>query len=147
MINPITRWLIIGLVISAAAAIGLLSYQNQGLRGDNALITLERNTANAKVKAQQTVIATLETSANTNESSHARLIKQLGNTKNMLVRHEQTIRTLEQENEQLKMWSNTRLPDPVIRLRQRPALTGSAAYQDWLSARDAMPVTGEQPAK
>lgn len=146
MINPITRWLIIGLIITATAAVGLLAYQNKGLRGDNNLLTVERNNAVTQVKSQQKIIATLEENAKANERSHSRLLANIAGTKNLITKHEQTIRTLEQENEQLKIWSNTRLPDAVISLRRRPAITGGESYRNWLSERDTLPVTGIKPA-
>lgn len=145
MMNPITRWLIIGLIISGTAAVGLFAYQNQGLRADKKLLDTQLTDANTKVKAQAEVITTLETAAKANEKAHETLLAKIATTKNLLTKHEQTIRTLEQQNEALKIWSNTRLPDPVIRLRQRPALTGSENYQSWLFERDALPITGIQP--
>lgn len=146
MMNPITRWLIIGLIISGTAAVGLFAYQNQGLRADKKLLDTQLTDANTKVKAQAEAITTLETAAKANEKAHTTLLAKISTTKNLLTKHEQTIRTLEQQNEALKTWSNTRLPDPVIRLRQRPALTGSENYQSWLSERDALPITGIQSA-
>ena len=50
---------------------------------------------------------------------------------------------LERENADIKRWADARLPDPVIRLHQRPAISGAAAYRKWLSDRDAMPVTSQ----
>lgn len=146
MMNPITRWLIIGLIISSTAAVGLFAYQNQGLRADKKLLDTQLTDANTKVKAQAEAISTLETAAKDNEKAHETLLAKISTTKNLLTKHEQTIRTLEQQNEALKTWSNTRLPDPVIRLRQHPAITGSENYQSWLSERDALPITGIQPA-
>lgn len=146
MINPITRWLIIGLILVSIVAVGILSYQNQGLNGSNKLLNEQLGTANTKVSAQQTIIETLELTQKQNEKAHAALLGNIATTKNLLTKHEQTIRTLEQENETLKTWSNTRLPDPVIVMRRREAITGSEAYRNWLSSRDAMPITGNQPA-
>lgn len=49
-----------------------------------------------------------------------------------------TIEDLHRENETLRDWAAARLPDAVIRLRKRPAVTGAAAYYE--SVRDAKPV-------
>lgn len=141
----IKTWLIVSLVVAALIAVGTLTYQNQSLTGDNQLLTLERNAAKAQVNAQHEIITQITTREKENQAAHSNLISQLSTTKNLLTKHEQTIRTLEQENEQIKTWSNTRLPDPVISLRQHPTFTGSQDYRNWLSERDALPITSLQP--
>ena len=54
------------------------------------------------------------------------------------------IQELQHENDQLREWASTRLPDAVIRLRKRPAVTGADAYHQ--SVRDPSPLhaTGER---
>jgi LysB family phage lysis regulatory protein len=146
MINPITRWLIIGLILVSTAAVGILYIQKQGLEGDNHLLKEQLGTANTKVKSQLSIISELEQNQKDNEKAHSELLGKIAVTKNLLTKHEQTIRNLEQQNEQLKIWSNTRLPNPVIILRRRPAISGSQAYQDWLYERDAMSAAANQPA-
>lgn len=146
MISTLKFKLVIGLLIGMAVLLGIFAYQNQGLRGDNKLLNTQLTEAKDELKAQQAVITELETTAKQHAQAQQTLLSRLSTTKHLLTKHEQTIRTLEQENETLKIWSNTRLPDPVIRLRQRPALAGSEAYQNWLSERDALPITGSQPA-
>ncbi|QPL45002.1 LysB family phage lysis regulatory protein [Halomonas sp. A40-4] len=53
-----------------------------------------------------------------------------------------TIEELQRENQALRAWAGTRLPDAVIRLRKRPAVTGAGAYHQ--SVRDSQPL---QPAR
>ena len=55
------------------------------------------------------------------------------------------MRKLEQDNDEIRMWAGTRLPDPVMRMHQRPALSGAAGYRKWLSSRDTMPTAGQRP--
>lgn len=38
----------------------------------------------------------------------------------------------------LRRWADTPLPADIIRMRERPTLTGGAAYRQWLSASDAV---------
>lgn len=64
-----------------------------------------------------------------------------------LAKRERTIEELKRENDDLRKWADQPLPDAARRLRDRPALTGAAAYRDWLSGRGAVPVTGDQPAQ
>ncbi len=146
MISTLKFKVILGFIFILLVLLGIAAYQNQGLRGANKLLDTQLTSALTKVKTQAEVITTLEAAAKANEKAHETLLAKISTTKNLLTKHEQTIRTLEQQNEALKTWSNTRLPDPVIRLRQHPAITGSESYQSWLSERDALPITGIQPA-
>ncbi|PWC10932.1 hypothetical protein B4923_15585 [Brenneria roseae subsp. americana] len=56
------------------------------------------------------------------------------------------IERLKRENQELKRWADTLLPADIVRLRQRPALSGGNAYRKWLSEADAVPVPGVEPA-
>lgn len=62
-----------------------------------------------------------------------------------LAKRERTIEELKRENSELREWATQLLPDAARRLRERPAITGAAAYRDWLSGRGAMPPAGDQP--
>lgn len=64
-----------------------------------------------------------------------------------LANRERTIEELKRENEELRNWADQPLPDAARRLRERPALTGSAAYRDWLSGRGAVRAAGDQPTQ
>jgi len=52
---------------------------------------------------------------------------------------QRTIEELKRGNDELRRWADADLPDPVIRLRQRPALTGGKSYREWLSANHPVP--------
>lgn len=58
---------------------------------------------------------------------------------NRLVR----IQELQHENDQLHEWADTRLPNGVIRLRERPAVTGADAYRQSLPDAAALHAPGE----
>ena len=64
-----------------------------------------------------------------------------------LAKRERTIKELKLENDELRKWADQPLPDAARRLRERPALTGAAAYRDWLSGRGAVPVAGDKPSQ
>ena len=49
---------------------------------------------------------------------------------------------LKNENPEIRNWADAVLPDPIARLRERPALTGSAAYAEFLRTRDAVQPAG-----
>jgi len=62
-----------------------------------------------------------------------------------LAKRERTIEELKRENSELRDWATQLLPDAARRLRERPAITGAAAYRDWLSGRGAVPPASDQP--
>ena len=64
-----------------------------------------------------------------------------------LAKRARTIEELKLENDELRDWAAQPLPDAARRLRERPTLTGAAAYRDWLSGRGAVPTTSDQPAR
>lgn len=64
-----------------------------------------------------------------------------------LAKRERTIEELKRENDELRNWADQPLPDAARRLRERPALTGAAAYRDWLSGRAAVRAASDQPTQ
>lgn len=62
-----------------------------------------------------------------------------------LAARQRTIEELKRENAELRLWADQPLPDAARRMRQRPAITGAAAYRDWLSGRGALHPVGDQP--
>lgn len=57
------------------------------------------------------------------------------------------IQELEDENADLKAWAGQPLPAAARRLRQRPVLTGAAAYREWLSSGNALPAAVGRPTQ
>lgn len=64
-----------------------------------------------------------------------------------LAKRERTIEELKRENDELRNWADQPLPDAARRLRERPALTGAAAYRDWLSGRNTVRPASDQPTQ
>lgn len=64
-----------------------------------------------------------------------------------LANRERTVEELKRENAELRNWAAQPLPDAARRLRDRPAITGAAAYRDWLSGRGSVPPAGDRPAQ
>ncbi|XMB47214.1 Rz-like lysis system protein LysB [Pseudomonas fluorescens] len=64
-----------------------------------------------------------------------------------LAKRARTIEELKLENDELRNWAIQPLPDAARRLRERPALTGAAAYRDWLSGRGAVPAASDKPSQ
>ncbi|WP_241602748.1 Rz-like lysis system protein LysB [Rosenbergiella nectarea] len=58
-----------------------------------------------------------------------------------------TIEAITRENETLRNWAATKLPDDVIRLQQRPTLTGGEDYRQWLSDNHPLPTPQIRPQR
>lgn len=145
LLATVFRYFVIGLVLASAAAVGIYAFKNQILKSENQVLALERNQAQTQVISQKASIDQLEKSASDNADAQRILLSHIADTKNFLNKHEQKIRNLERENEQIKSWINTPLPDAISQLREHPAFTGSEDYLRWLSIRDAMQITSDQP--
>ncbi|WP_145585924.1 Rz-like lysis system protein LysB [Yersinia kristensenii] len=88
----------------------------------------------------------LALTANANNQAQAQLRQQVASTDQLLAQRNSQIKGLYRENETLHRWADTPLPDDIIRLRRRPAITGAADYRQWLSEGHSVPVSGNQPA-
>ena len=53
---------------------------------------------------------------------------------------------LKNEDPEVRSWADTVLPPGIVRLQQRPAITGAAGYAEYLRTRDALHAAG-QPAE
>lgn len=74
----------------------------------------------------------------TNGREQMRLYAAAEQTATLLRTRQHWIEELKRENEYLRRWADTPLPADIIRLRERPALAGGAAYREWLSQSDAV---------
>ncbi|EOI1394954.1 TPA: Rz-like lysis system protein LysB [Citrobacter freundii] len=121
------------------AALGWLSW-----RLNNATHTIETQGAALKSKTQELTkkngqLIGLSTLTETNSRELIRLYAAAEQTTALLRGRQRRIEELKRENEDLRRWADTLLPDDIIRLRERPALAGGAAYREWLSQSDAVP--------
>ncbi|WP_413817999.1 Rz-like lysis system protein LysB [Pseudomonas yamanorum] len=102
-----------------------------------------RKDANRNLETANTLTATLKQE----RDAQSNLRTQQDQLRLSLAKRERIIEDLKRENSELRDWAAQPLPDAARRLRERPALTGAAAYRDWLSGRGAVPTTGDQPAQ
>lgn len=102
-----------------------------------------RNDADRNLKTANTLADSLKQERNAQSTLRA----QQDQLRQSLATRERTIEELKRENDDLRKWADQPLPDAARRLRERPALTGAAAYRDWLSGRSAMPPAGDKPAQ
>jgi len=103
----------------------------------------------AREEADQNLVTanTLTTILEQERDVQRLLRSQQGQLRQGLAKRSRTIEVLKRENDELRNWADQPLPDVARRLRERPTLTGAAAYRDWLSGRGALRPTGDQPTQ
>lgn len=143
------RQLAYGVVLLAALA-GLLYAQHQRLllaksATDRAVDRADR--AEQDSARRQAIIDDLDAALTAERHAQQELRKQQGWIRQQLADRQQQIKELTHENQQLRDWSTTDLPATARRLRARPAITGAAGYQDWLSGSGALHIAGDQAAE
>ncbi len=89
--------------------------------------------------------AQLQTSLQKERAAQTKLRGVQDQLRQGLAARQRTIQDLKRENAELRLWADQPLPDAARRMRQRPAITGAAAYRDWLSGRGALHPVGDQP--
>lgn len=115
------------------------AYQrSEAEQGHTALAQEKLATVNARVERDANTIATLRTTL-ADERQTQTTLQQLGqDLRRELDVRKQQIKELKRENAELREWAVAQLPTAARRLRQRPVITGAAAYRDWLSGRNAL---------
>jgi LysB family phage lysis regulatory protein len=76
-------------------------------------------------------------------TAQAKLRTAQNDLRRALTTRQQQIEALTRENQELRDWADQLLPAAARGLRQRPDLTGAAAYRQWLSGRGAMPAASD----
>ncbi|WP_454838727.1 Rz-like lysis system protein LysB [Pseudomonas hormoni] len=133
------------LALYGAALLGALALllwgnhqQFEAEKGRTAVAQERLATVNARVERDTTTIATLRTTL-ADERQAQSTLQQLGqDLRRELDVRKQQIKELKRENAELREWAVAQLPAAARRLRQRPTITGAAAYRDWLSGRNAL---------
>ncbi|MFX4246950.1 Rz-like lysis system protein LysB [Escherichia coli] len=129
--------------LAVVVALALVALGWQSWRLNSASHTIETQRAALKSKAQELTkknsqLIGLSILTETNNREQARLYAEAEQTSVLLRQRQHRIEELKRENEDLRRWADTPLPADIIRLRERPTLTGGAAYRQWLSASDAV---------
>ena len=141
----------------ALYGIALLVFLVLLIRGQEARIDVAKGKTELAKAAAKTAredadrnLATANTLTDTlkkERDAQSKLRSQQDQLRQGLANRERTIEVLKRENDELRKWADLPLPDAARRLRERPALTGAAAYRDWLSGRGAVRAAGDQPAQ
>ncbi|AZF31037.1 Phage endolysin [Pseudomonas sp. R4-35-07] len=104
-------------------------------------------TAREDANRNLATVNTLTTTLQQERESQSALRAQQDQLRQALAKRARTIEELKRENDELRNWAVQPLPDAARRLRERPALTGAAAYRDWLSGRGAVPTASDKPSR
>ncbi|ELY5303774.1 Rz-like lysis system protein LysB [Yersinia enterocolitica] len=129
----------------AVAAVLLLAGGVQTYRLSEArqVVIDQQNTETIRKSGQ---LIALALTANANNQAQAQLRQQVASADQLLAQRNSQIKRLYRENETLRRWADTPLPDDIIRLRQRPAFSGAADYRQWLSEGHGLPISSGRTA-
>lgn len=95
--------------------------------------------------ANSVAISELQASGQRNERAQVVMRQQITAAGQLASRRNQTITRLLNENETLRRWYQSALPDDVVRLHARPEFTNPGDYLHWLSESQQLPDTGQSP--
>lgn len=99
--------------------------------------TLQSNKEKIADKSSQLIALSLLTE--TNSQAQTELYATAEKNGALLRERLHTIEALTRENETLRNWATTKLPDDVIRLQQRPTFSRGEDYRQWLSDNHPLP--------
>ena len=139
-------WAVGGLV-AALVASGLLLYANhyKSELQEEQQVTLklsgELDKATQRANGLDTVLSTYRAQSQKNAELVTQQQQTVSSINDRLAERLQLVKKLERENAELRNWSDTPLPEPIKRMRQRPATTGAAAYREWVSPSGAVPTS------
>ncbi|OCZ76569.1 hypothetical protein A7P25_22400 [Achromobacter xylosoxidans] len=128
--------------IAPYAATALLAVVVWFQRGDIARQDVAITAYGQVIERQASDLADLGNRMTTQRLDLAQLERTQDDFRNALDQRTFDLERLKNENPQVRSWADAVLPDPVARLRQRPALTGAAAYAEYLRTRDPVQPAG-----
>ena len=140
-IKPFAGYLLVAAIGIALTMAGVIYQQQERL---SKLQQTQGSMLQSLTQTSQSYFDLKQLSAE-NQQAQAELRTQLASVKSTSQYRKNKIEELKSELSDVKAWADTLLPDAIRRLHQRPAISGSAEYRRWLSARDPVPVTREQP--
>ncbi|HAI1363693.1 TPA: LysB family phage lysis regulatory protein [Escherichia coli] len=137
------------LLVVLALLLAALGWQTWRLADASQTISTQADELQSKSQAlakSNSQLISLSILTETNNREQARLYAEAEQTSVLLSQRQHRIEELKRENEDLRRWADTPLPADIIRLRERPAFTGGAAYRQWLSASDAVSAGSDSAA-
>ncbi len=133
------------LALVLLAVIALLKWQVITLGDSLDAAKLENVRVAAALTESRAAIAVLQDSALRNEREQVMLRQRIAASDQLATRRNHTITRLLNENEALRRWYQSALPDDVIRLHSRPDFATPDDYLRWLSESQQLPAARQQP--
>lgn len=133
------------LALVLLAVIALLKWQVITLGDSLDAAKLENVRVAAALTESRAAIAALQDSALRNEREQVMLRQRIAAADLLATRRNHTITRLLNENEALRRWYQSALPDDVIRLHSRPDFATPDDYLRWLSEGQQLPAARQQP--
>ena len=137
--------------LALLGALGLLlwgQYQRGEAEEARTDLAAERQQqAEQRIERQAITITTLRSNLQDERLAQTDLRSTQNQLRQGLAKREHQIEVLNRENSDLRRWADQPLPAAARRLRERPAITGAAAYRDWLSGRGALQPGTDQPSQ
>lgn len=121
--------------------------QGQAVAARETLASERQQQAAQRIERQATTITALNNTLQDERQAQTGLRTTQNQLRLGLAKREQQIEELKRENSDLRQWAAQPLPAAARRLRERPAITGAAAYRDWLSGRGALQADPSQPSQ
>jgi|SRR5471030_2466172 len=129
-------FLLVTLLMLAVALTGLQSVRNKLAAANDSIAELKRD-----LRTSGQALDALKASTERNERAQVVLRGQIAAAHRLATRRNQTITRLLNENETLRRWYQSALPDDVARLHARPEFATPDGYLRWLSEGQQLPDT------
>ncbi|MDU5488366.1 MAG: Rz-like lysis system protein LysB [Serratia liquefaciens] len=136
---------LVAFLVLALVVAGWVKWDN--LRLTRALSKSTRTVSQQKneLSAVYQALSELQTTARRNEREQVILRQRIAIADQLATRRNNTITRLLNENEALRRWYQSDLPDDVIRLHTRPDFATSDDYLRWLSESQQLSAARQQP--
>ncbi|MBU9852432.1 Rz-like lysis system protein LysB [Rahnella aceris] len=135
--------IVVVLLLAACALAGLQTWRIGGLHDEADQAQRIIGTLSAGIESRDNAIYRLNEDAVTRERQEQRLRTQLSQAGQLARDREIHIQRLLNENQEMRDWYGTRLPDGISRMHARPAFASAADYLRSLSGGNQLPDTGK----
>ncbi|MGG5218985.1 Rz-like lysis system protein LysB [Rahnella variigena] len=132
------------LLLAVLALTGLQTWRIGSLHDEADQAQLIIGTLSAGIESRDNVINRLNDDAVTRERQEQSLRTQLARAGQQARDREVHIQRLLNENQEMRDWYATPLPDGIGRMHSRPAFASAADYLRWLSGGNQLPDTGKR---